>query len=108
MTITPDTFTVIGTGIALAALNIGLFAWLRSDVQELRREAHQHGQQIGSLRERMAKLDGLLEDLRQEVARHSNQIGSLREQMASLREGMTKLEGLVEGLREAIAERRTA
>lgn len=100
MGITPDTYTVIGTGIALAALNIGLFAWLRSDVRELRQEVHQHGHQIGSLRERMAKLEGLLEDLRREVKRHSNQIGSLRE-------GMTKLEGLVDGLREAIAERRS-
>ena len=68
MAITPDTFTVIGTGIALAALNIGLFAWLRSDLQELRQEAHQHGQQIGSLRERMARLDGLLEGLREAIA----------------------------------------
>ena len=68
MAITPDTFTVVGTGIALAALNIGLFAWLRSDVQELRQEVHQHGQQIGSLRERMAKLEGLLEGLREAIA----------------------------------------
>ena len=100
MGITPDSFTVIGTGIALAALNIGLFAWLRSDVQELRQDVHQHGHQMGSLRERMAKLEDLLEGLRQEVNRHSHQIGSLRE-------GMAKLEGLLEGLREAISERRS-
>ena len=68
MGITPDIFTVIGTGIALAALNIGLFAWLRSDVQEIRQEVHRHGQQIGSLRERMAKLEGLLEGLREAIA----------------------------------------
>ena len=68
MGITPDTFTVIGTGIALAALNVGLFAWLRSDVRELRQEVHQHGNQIGSLRERMAKLEGLLEGLREAIA----------------------------------------
>ena len=64
MTITPDTFT----GIALAALNIGLFAWLRSDVQGLRQEVHQHGRQIGSLRERMAKLEGLLAGLREAIS----------------------------------------
>ena len=68
MSITPDIFTVVGTGIALAALNIGLFAWLRSDVQELRQAVHQHGQQIGNLRERMAKLEGLLEGLREAIA----------------------------------------
>ena len=85
MGMTPDTFTVIGTGIALAALNIGLFAWLRSDVQELRQEVHRHGHQIGSLRERIAKLAGHLE---------------------GLRERMVKLEGHLERLGEAIAERR--
>ena len=67
MGITPDTFTVIGTGITLAALNIGLFARLRSDLQGLRHEAHQHGHQIGSLRERMANLEGLLERLREAI-----------------------------------------
>ena len=68
MGIAPETFTVIGTGIALAALNVGLFAWLRSDVRELRQEVHQHGHQIGSLRERMAKLEGLLEGLREAIS----------------------------------------
>lgn len=68
MAITADTFTVIGTGIALAALNIGLFAWLRSDVRGLRQEVHQHGHKVGSLRERMAKLEGLLEGLREAIA----------------------------------------
>ena len=31
----PEAFTIIGTGIALAALNVGLIAWLRSDVRRL-------------------------------------------------------------------------
>ena len=26
-----ETWTIIGTGVALAALNLGLIAWLRSD-----------------------------------------------------------------------------
>ena len=57
----PDAHTIIGTGIALAVLNVTLFAWLRGDVQE-------HGKQLAQLRERMAKLEGLLDGLREAVA----------------------------------------
>ena len=39
----PDAYTIIGTGIALAVLNVALFAWLRGDVQE-------HGKQLAHLR----------------------------------------------------------
>ena len=61
------------------ALVIALFAWLRADLRELRREMNsrfndvngrfddmnnridENGRQIGDLRERMAKLEGALE-----------------------------------------------
>ena len=47
------------------ALVIALFAWLRTDLRELRREMNsrfdENGRQIGDLRERMAKLEGALE-----------------------------------------------
>ena len=47
------------------ALVIALFAWLRTDVRELRREMNSRfdeaGRQIGDLRERMARLEGALE-----------------------------------------------
>ena len=54
------------------ALVIALFAWLRADLRELRREMNSRfdavnsrfdavGHQIGDLRERMAKLEGALE-----------------------------------------------
>ena len=40
--------------IALGALIVGLFAWLRQDIQGLRRE-------LTELRERVARIEGLLE-----------------------------------------------
>lgn len=47
------------------ALVIALFAWLRTDVRELRREMNNRfdeaSRQIGDLRERMARLEGALE-----------------------------------------------
>jgi hypothetical protein len=95
----PDTIAIIGTGIALAVLMIGLFAWLRADIHRLdermtRLDEHTTRLEV-ELQERMTKLEvGLLERMtRLEV---------------ELRERMAKLEGLLEGLREAIIGKRAA
>ena len=61
MTMTPEAWTVIGTGgvilVAIAASN-----------RQLRVEMNQIHTEIGRLRERMAKLEGLLEGLHEAVA----------------------------------------
>ena len=77
----PDTIAIISTGIALAALMIGLFSWLRADIRKL--DARVTRLEV-ELRDRMATLE------------------------AELRERMAKLEGLLEGLREAITGRHAA
>ena len=60
MTVTPEAWTVIGTGvvipIAIAASN-----------RQLQTELNQVHAEIGQLRERMAKLEGLLEWLREAI-----------------------------------------
>ena len=56
-----DGYTIIGTGIALAIQNVGLSAWLRDDIRELRKGVHRLETK---LRERIAKVEGLLEALR--------------------------------------------
>ena len=60
MTMTPEAWTVIGAGvvilIAIAASN-----------RQLRTELNQVHTEIGQLRERMAKLEGLLEGLREAI-----------------------------------------
>ena len=60
MVMTPDAWTVIGTGvvilIAIAASN-----------RQIRTELSQVHAEIGQLRERMAKLEGLLEGLREAI-----------------------------------------
>ena len=60
MTMTPEAWTVIGTGvvilIAIAASN-----------RQIRTELGQMHTEIGQLRERMAKLEGLLEGLREAI-----------------------------------------
>ena len=61
MAMTPEAWTVIGTGvvilIAIAASN-----------RQIRTELGQMHAEIGQLRERMAKLEGLLEGLREAIA----------------------------------------
>ena len=60
MAMTPEAWTVIGTGvvilIAIAASN-----------RQIRTELGQMHAEIGQLRERMAKLEGLLEGLREAI-----------------------------------------
>lgn len=61
----------IGGFVGSAALLVGLFAWLRQDVARLgeRVSALERGQT--ELRERMAKLESLLEGLREAITGRS-------------------------------------
>lgn len=65
-------FTIIGTGIGVGVLNIALFRWLRADIRELSERNEALGERMTKLeielRERMAKLEGLLEGLREAVS----------------------------------------
>ena len=74
----------LGGFLSIAALLIGLFAWLRQDMQA----------QMGALRGEIAGLRGEITETRTEVSQ--------------LRERMARLEGLLEGLREAITSRPVA
>ena len=61
----------IGGFIGLAALMVGLFAWLRQDINRLEtrlsKVESRMDAQTSELRERMAKLGGLLEGLRESI-----------------------------------------
>ena len=64
MAMTPEAWTVIGTGIVIL---IAIAASNRQLRTELRAELNQVHAEIGQLRERMAKLEGLLEGLREAI-----------------------------------------
>lgn len=83
------------TAIALAALMVGLFAWLRADLAALRKEMRG---EIGKLREDM---HGKITGLRGEISLLSKEVAELRERMA-------RMEGLLDGLREAVAGKQAA
>lgn len=61
----------MGGFIGLAALMVGLFAWLRQDIARLEttvsKVESRMDAQTSELRERMAKLEGLLEGLREAI-----------------------------------------
>ena len=66
-----ETYVIIGT---LAALNVGLFAWLRADIKDVRREMLEQGatlrkehadlrESLMKMGERIAKVEGTLQGL---------------------------------------------
>ena len=67
MTMTPEAWTVVGTGVVILIAIATSNRQLRGDMNALRDELcgemNQIHAEIGGLRERMAKLEGLLEGL---------------------------------------------
>ncbi len=63
----PDALTIIGTGIALAALNVGLTARLRTDVRadvaDLKRGQTRLEDRLVAVEREQARTSGLLEGL---------------------------------------------
>ncbi len=92
MTMTPEAWTVIGTGvvilIAIAASNRQLRSELRTELRQLRSE--------------------LRSELRTESQQLRTELNQVHAEIGQLRERMAKLEGLLEGLREAITGRKVA
>lgn len=66
------------TAVAPAALMVGLFAWLRADLAALCKEMRA---EIGELREDM---DGKVSGLRGEISLLSKEVAELRERMARM------------------------
>jgi len=82
----------IGGFIGLAALIVGLFAWLRQDINRLETR----------METRLSEVEARMDSRLSEVEANMNT------QSSELRERMAKLEGLLEGLRESITGRRAA
>lgn len=90
--LTPILVAVATVGVGLAALMVGLFAWLRQDM----------GGRIERLESRTNDRFDRME------AQTNGRFDRLENRLAAVEHGQAKLEGLLEGLREAIAGRRTA
>ena len=64
---TPEAWTVIGTGVVILIAIATSNRQLRSEMNSLRSEVKEIHGEIGRLRERMVKLEGLLEGLREAI-----------------------------------------
>ena len=64
---TPEAWTVIGTGVVILIAIAASNRQLRNEMNGLRAEMKEIHCEIGRLRERMAKLEGLLEGLREAI-----------------------------------------
>ena len=89
----------IGGFIGLAALIVGLFAWLRQDINRFETRMNTR------LSEVEARMDTRLSDIETRISEVETTMST---QSSELRERMAKLEGLLEGLRESITGRRAA
>ena len=69
---TPDSWTIIGTGIVILIAIATSNHRLRSEIRDVRGEVKELREQMirleTELRERMAKVEGLLEGLREAIA----------------------------------------
>ena len=87
MAMTPEAWTVIGTGVVILIAIAAFSRQLRGEMSELR------------------DLRGEVNGLRSEMM---DRINGIHAELGRLRERMAKLEGLLEGLREAITGRKVA
>ncbi len=93
----------IGGFIGLAALIVGLFAWLRQDINRLETRMDTRLSEVEARMEtRLSEVEARMDTRLSEVEANMNT------QSSELRERMAKLEGLLEGLRESITGRRAA
>ena len=88
MVMTPEAWTVIGTGVVI------LIA-IATSHRHLRAEMHE-------------KIDGLRAEMNDRMNGLHARMDRIQAEFRGLRERMARLEGLLEGLREAITGRKTA
>ena len=92
---TPEIWTILGTGITLAALGIAGFTLLWRYITRVEQRIE-------------ARFADLKTDLTATEKRNEERFGELGTRLHTLEIQMAKLEGLLEGLREAITGKRAA
>lgn len=71
------TYVILGGFIAIAALMVGLFAWLRADIAAMRAMQIEQG-------ERLDRIEAILSDLGRSSTRHEDGQVELRERAGAL------------------------
>ena len=93
MVMTPEAWTVIGTGVVVLIAVVASYHHLRGEMKALRDEFR-------------GEMKASRDEFREETKASRNEMNQIRTEVGGLRERMAKLEGLLEGLREAITGRK--
>ena len=96
---TPEAWTVVGTGVVILIAIATSHRQLRAEMNE----------KFDGLRAEMnEKFDGLRAEVNEKMNGLNVRMDRIQAEFGGLRERMAKLEGLLEGLREAITGRKAA
>ena len=110
MSMTPEAWTVIGTGIvilvAIATSHRQLRGEMKTGRDELRAEMKADRAELRA--DMKADRDELRGDMKADRTALADKIDDIRAELGGFRERMAKLEGLLVGLREAITGRQVA
>ncbi|MDE0061916.1 MAG: hypothetical protein OXP09_11695 [Gammaproteobacteria bacterium] len=105
----PEIWTIIGVGVAIAGLILNGMRMLRADLvahtKLLDGRMDRIEERMDRLEERMDRLEARMDRDRQELL---ERIVRIENGQADLRERMARLQGLLEGLREAITRTQAA
>ena len=99
MVMTPEAWTVIGTGVVILIAIATSHRHLRAEIKAVRDELRT---------ETSEKIDGLRAEMNEKMNGLHARMDRMQAEIGALRERMAKLEGLLEGLREAITGRQAA
>ena len=110
MVMTPEAWTVVGTGVVVLIAIATSYRHLRAEMKAIRDEFRGEMKAIrdefrGEMKAIRDEFRGEMKAVRDEFRGEMNQVHT---EVGGLRERMAKLEGLLEGLREAITGRKAA
>ena len=87
----------VGLFLAIAALNAGMFVWLRADIAEVRGEISEVREDIAGNSERLARIEAVQAEHGERLARLEAGLAELRDGLSVTNERMARVEGTVAG-----------
>ena len=87
----------VGLFVAIAALNAGMFVWLRADIAEVRGEIAAVRGEIAGNSERLARIEAVQAEHGERLARLEAGLADLRDGLSVTNERMARVEGTVAG-----------
>ena len=87
----------VGLFVAIAALNVSMFMWLRADIAEVRAAQSDHGERLARIEAVLEAVQAVLSDHGARLTRLEDGQGVLRGDLATTNERVARIEGTVAG-----------